>query len=116
MNPKTGRTSGSFLVFRTNGVDQMVDVCKHCPHAARMRLRRVPKRLRAQPYKCSYCGNIATLQLPCDCPACGRTLRGAVADMTAAEMFLSARLNGLRPVMRWEKSTMASVCPGPIRP
>lgn len=56
------------------------------------------------PCKCAYCGNVATLTLPCECPACGRTLRGFVDEMTAAELFLSARLNGLILKLEWVKA------------
>jgi len=56
-----------------------------------------------KPCKCIYCGNVASLTLPCDCPACERTLRGFVDEMTAAELFLSARLNGLETTLEWVK-------------
>lgn len=45
MNPTTGRTSGSqrraFLT--ADGEAFKSDHCKHCPHADRIRLRRLPK-------------------------------------------------------------------------
>lgn len=52
MNPLTGRTAGTYrLVCRPRERDgalivYMHDVAKHCPHADRMRLSRVPKWVR----------------------------------------------------------------------
>jgi len=101
VNPTNGRTSGKWrvaiLVHERDGSlrARMIDTCKHCPHADKMRLRRVPKRLKPRGYICFYCQSRIVVALPCDCPACGRKLHKDVLEMTAVELFLASRENGL---------------------
>ncbi len=63
---------------------------RHCP--------------RPRPIVCNYCrGTVFRCVLPCDCPWCGRYLTKTVDKMLASELFLAARMNGLRPIMEWRK-------------
>lgn len=51
-------------------------------------------------YCCTYCGGMVIQPLPAPCK-CGAMLRGEVRSMTVAELFLAARMNGLRINMTW---------------
>lgn len=63
---------------------------RHCP--------------RPQSITCFYCrGKSFRRVLPCDCPWCGRYLTKPVAKMLASELFLAARMNGLRLSLEWVK-------------
>jgi hypothetical protein len=51
-------------------------------------------------YRCTYCNAAVYKALPAVCE-CGKTLYKLVAEMTAAELFLAARMNGLRLNLTW---------------